>query len=200
MNTATAFVAVPKPPATAMPPAVFIPTCIAGWTVYLVVRVQRNPELREQWGLAPSANALPLLGVLGPVMVVLVLAGAAFASTRGRPLLPPWLWLSLLVYPLWGLVQQWLVQALLVDNLRELHGLGVSALMLVGAIGFGVVHIQHPLLVLATAALGAFYVFLFQRWRNLWPLAVCHGWLGSLFYPWVLGKNPMAELVGLVTG
>jgi hypothetical protein len=43
--------------------------------------------------------------------------------------------------------------------------------------------------------MGAVYVALFQRWPNLWPLAVCHGWLGSLFYPWVLDLNPLAAMV-----
>jgi len=58
------------------------------------------------------------------------------------------------------------------------------------------VHVAHPSLVVATATMGAVYVYLFQTWRNLMPLAVCHGWLGSLFYPWVLHLNPMADIIG----
>jgi hypothetical protein len=71
-------------------------------------------------------------------------------------------------------------------------------LVALGGVGFGIVHIQHPALAAATGVLGALYVALFQRWRNVWPLGVCHGWLGSLFYPWVLDINPLSDMMGLL--
>jgi hypothetical protein len=111
---------------------------------------------------------------------------------------PELLWLSLLLYPLWGLVQQWLVQALFVDGVRALTGARWPWLLVLGAVGFGAIHLAHPPLVVATGLMGATYVALFQRWRNLWPLAVCHGSLGSLFYPWVLDLNPTAGLVSVL--
>ena len=140
-----------------------------------------------------------MLRVMVPPLVLLVILGALLAHARGRELVPDYLWLSLLLYPVWGLVQQWLVQALVVDPLRD-WGLGTVGLVLVGAVGFGAVHLAHPPLAVATAVMGGCYVLLFQRWRNLWPLAVCHGWLGSLFYPWVLDRNPLGELIGPILG
>ena len=76
--------------------------------------------------------------------------------------------------------------------------IGNRCLIGMGAVGFGAVHIQYPLLVVATGLMGAVYVYLFQRWRNLWPLALCHGWLGSFFYPWVLDENPTASMIRLI--
>jgi hypothetical protein len=37
---------------------------------------------------------------------------------------------------------------------------------------------------------------IFLRWRNVWPLGICHGWLGVLFYFWVLGRDPWLEILG----
>jgi uncharacterized protein len=196
--TAAIFVALPKPPAAVLPIALFIPACIAGWGLFLAGRVRRDPALIERWGLRPTASLRPLVSRLAPLLLLLVGGGALVALARGRPLVPEYLWLSLLLYPLWGLIQQWLVQALLVDNVRALTGAGLPALLLLGGIGFGAIHLEHPLLVVATALMGAVYVALFQRWRNLWPLAACHGWLGSLFYPWILDLNPTADLVRLL--
>lgn len=193
--TAAVFVALPKPPAAVWPLAVFIPVCIASWVALLVVRVRADPTLLDRWGLRPRAHLGPLVARLGPLLLVLVLAGAGVALARGRPLRVEWLGVSLVAYPLWGLVQQWLVQALFVDNVRALTGARLPWLLVLGAAGFGAVHLAHPLLAVATAAMGAAYVALFQRWPNLWPLAACHGWLGSLFYPWVLDLNPTAALL-----
>lgn len=195
LATAAAFALIPKPPDASLPLAVFIPVCIISWGAFLVWRLRGDPNLAAQWGLRPSTNLRPLVLRLGPLMALFVALGAAYAVATDAPLLPKYLALSMLLYPLWGLIQQWLVQALLVDNVRALTGARLPWLMLLGSVGFGIVHFQHPTLVLATAAMGAVYVVLFQRWRNLWPLAVCHGWLGSLFYPWVLGLNPLAEML-----
>ncbi|MEZ4241126.1 MAG: CPBP family glutamic-type intramembrane protease [Myxococcota bacterium] len=194
-GTAAAFVALPKPPDAVRPLAVFIPCCVLGWLAYGAVRLRADPTLRDRWGLRPSAHLRPILVRLVPLGAALVPLGATWAALHGRPLLPEALLLSLALYPLWGLVQQWLVQALLVDNVRQLTGATLPWLVALGAVGFGAVHLQHPVLVVATAVMGGVYVALFQRWRNLWPLAVAHGWLGSLFYPWVLGLDPLADLL-----
>ena len=194
--TAGVFLLLPKPPGAALPMAVFIPACVIGWTLWLAIRLRRDPSLADRWGLRPLVHLRPILRWLLPPAVVLFFAGAAVALRLDRPLVPELLWLSLLLYPIWGLIQQWLVQALLVDNIRALTGASLPWLLVLGGVGFGAVHVEHPLLVLATGVMGAFYVALFQRWRNLWPLAVAHGWLGSLFYPWILGHNPLAEMLG----
>ena len=193
--TAAVFVALPKPPAAVAPMAVFIPLCIGGWVAFLLFRVRGDPSLVDRWGLRPGRDLGPLCARLGPLLVLAVIANAAIAHARGQLEIPELLWLSLLLYPLWGLVQQWLVQALFVDNVRALTGARLPWLLAAGGVGFGAIHLAHPLLVVGTALMGVVYVALFQRWRNLWPLAVCHGWLGSLFYPWVLGLNPTADLV-----
>jgi uncharacterized protein len=198
--TGVTFLAIPKPPAAVVPMAAFIVSCMTFWGLYLVVRVYRNRVLLDQWGLRPTRFVRELARFLTPVVVVAVLAGAVYAAATERPLWPAWIGVSLLLYPAWGLVQQWLVQSLLVDNVRALTGARLPWLMVLGAVGFGAVHVAHPKLVVATALVGAVYVWLFQRWRNLWPLAVCHGVLGSFFYPWVLGISPTADIMAFVAG
>ena len=116
---------------------------------------------------------------LGPVV-----AGGVYVWQQGRELL----------------VQQWLVQALVIDNLSVLCRVSLWGLVILGGLGFGLIHIEYPWLVVATGLLGGVYVVLFLWWRNLWPLAVVHGWLGSLFYPWVLGRNPITERAWLERG
>lgn len=196
--TGLVFLALPKPPASVVPLAVFIVACMAAWFTYGVVRVRRDPALLDRWGLRPTAHLGPLLAAVVPGVAVAAVGLAGIAWARGSLAVPGHLALSLALYPAWGLVQQWLVQALVVDNVRALTGAPTAVLVALGAVGFGVLHVEHPLLVAATAVLGGIYVALFQRWRNLWPLAVAHGWLGTLFYAWVLDRDPVGDLLASV--
>lgn len=72
------------------------------------------------------------------------------------------------------------------------------AASLTAAAVYVVVRLAHPPLLVGTALLGGLYVVLFQKHRNLWPLGLVHGWLGSLFYPWVLGIDPLGEAIAMV--
>ncbi len=200
LATGVVFALIPKPPQATAPMAIFIPCCIGFWALFGTWRVRKDASLWQRWGLRPGHELGWLVTRLAPLAALGALGSAGWALAHGRPLWAPYLWLSLLLYPLWGGVQQWLVQCLIIDNTRELTGAPLPVLMVLGAVGFGGIHFQHPLLVVATGLMGMVYVYLFQQRANLWPLAVCHGWLGSLFYPWVLDLNPTAEIVSLVTG
>jgi uncharacterized protein len=196
--TALVFLVIPKPPEAVLPMTAFIPLCIGFWAIYLVFVIRHHSLIAVQWGLLPRQH-LGALGLrLGPLLLLCLSGGALYAVACERPLIPDYILVSIVLYPFWGLIQQWLVQALLVDNIRALSGASLPWLIGMGAVGFGAVHIQYPLLVVATGLMGAVYVYLFQRWRNLWPLALCHGWLGSFFYPWVLDENPTASMIRLI--
>ena len=122
----------------------------------------------------------------------------AFAALQGTLTLH-WHMLPLLaLYPVWGLVQQFLIQALVVGNLHD----GVPALRSawklapIGAALFSAAHWPDLTLMAATFLLGLAFTPLYLRVRNLWPLGVYHGWLGVLAYYWVLGRDPWTELFG----
>jgi hypothetical protein len=67
-------------------------------------------------------------------------------------------------------------------------------LVLVGAVLFSIAHVPNLDLTFATFCVGMIFVPLYLHFRNLWPLGLYHGWLGALFYLWVLGRNPWIEL------
>ena len=94
-----------------------------------------------------------------------------------------------LLYPIWALVQQTLVQSILAGNLEEL-GLGRPAVIALGAAAFGLVHLPDLLLAGLAAAVGIAWTWIFLRTRCLLPLALSHGWLAPLVYAWVLERDP----------
>jgi hypothetical protein len=177
--------------------ALYIGLAAGGWLGYLGWRLRKNPgELRYRGfrrdGLRRAFVAPSIFGVLA------ALAIAGVGAARGTFTLH-WHMLPLLaLYPIWGWIQQFLVQALLARNLQ----LGVPALASpwriapLAAICFGIVHWPDWWLVAATCALGLVFTPIYLRERNLWPLGLWHGWLGVLAYFWLLARDPWVEMVG----
>jgi hypothetical protein len=145
------------------------------------------------WGLH-RAGLLPCARQAAVVLVAGIAAAAAIGSARGALAFDARFLPLLLLYPLWGLVQQLLVLGVVAGNVLALGGSRRLALA-IAAPGFAAVHVPDWPLCGATALLGAVCCLLFLRWRNLWPLGVLHGWLGACFYRWVLGRDPWAELL-----
>ncbi len=178
----------------------YIVTAILGWTAFVVLTAKKRPEVAREWGFRGD-NLVPALTVSAAIFVPVMVLMVVLAAIRGTLATPPSLPLMLLLYPIWGLIQQFLVQALLVTNLAKgplrLHR---NWLIAGGGALFSLVHVGNPLMMLATGMLGATFVALYLRFRNLWPLGLFHGWLASLFYLWLLNRDPLAEVFGHVFG
>lgn len=170
----------------------FILLTIVAWSTYVTFRLRRTPESLREFGL--STHGLRPSTVAASVVLV---AGVAFCLVvgllHGGVRFVPHMFVLALLYPFWGLLQQLLIQAMVVRNLAPI----VSPRIVVAIAGVlsGVVHLPDLALALPTTILGAIFTLLFLRWRNIWALGVCHGWLGVFFYYWVLGRDPWLEIV-----
>jgi hypothetical protein len=174
----------------------FIALASVSWTGYIVWRVRRDRTMWESWGFRTD-NLRQAFFWPSVVFVVSGMAMAWYGVMTGRVLWQGHMLFLLLLYPLWGILQQFLVQALGVHNLMQLfprHGLLLA--MPVGVILFAGVHFPNWRLMLATGLLACFFIPLYLRDRNLWPLGLYHGWLGTFFYLWVLGRDPWVSVFG----
>jgi hypothetical protein len=172
---------------------VFVPIAVSFWISFVWHHARRDPTVLRTWGfrldtLRPAFRAVTAFSL--PAAGVMALVGASQGILR----FPPHAWILMALYPIWGVVQQFLVQALLVRNLEG--SLPRYSLVLVGSCLFAIVHVPEAPLMVATFGLGLVYVPLYLRHRNLWPLGLYHGWLGTLFYLWVLGRDPWVETFG----
>ena len=174
----------------------FVAGAVVAWTIYLWRRARQTPGQLEAWGFRrenfrQSFIALTIAGAVGIGGMALI------AAQRGHL---HWHWhmaVAFTLYPLWGVIQQFLVQALVAANLERLGGrVGHRAsVVAICAVAFGVIHAPGREIMLATFLLGLVFTPVYLRWRNLWPLGMYHGWLGLFFYFWVQGKNPVASLL-----
>lgn len=179
---------------------VYIVGAISFWIGFVLLTARERPAVLGEWGFRKDNVREAFLASAAIFVPVLLLMGL-LARVRGTLAVSPSLAIMLLLYPAWGLVQQFLVQSLLITNLAKgplrSHP---SARMAFGGILFSFVHVGNLYLVLATAILGALFVWLFSKYGNLWPLGLFHGWLASLFYRWFLGRDPLTEIFGTILG
>ncbi len=124
--------------------------------------------------LGRSALEVGLFTVGAALAVVAIgaLAGDGFRPWPGRER-------ALLLYPFWGLAQQFAMQSFTYRRLREATPRPplVAALT---AFLFAIVHYPNLALTGVTFVGGFFWCLLFQRRPNLITLAISHGWLAVL--------------------
>ncbi|MBN2489220.1 MAG: CPBP family intramembrane metalloprotease [Planctomycetes bacterium] len=172
----------------------FIALALVGWSAYLGLALRRHRGQLAQWGLRLDGLARDSRW---PGLVLVCGAGAlvAVGACRGTLRLSWHMAPLLVLYPIWGLAQQFLVQAMVARNLRLWIASPVVVTLIAAAL-FGASHWPDRFLMAATFALALLFTPLYLRRRSLLPLGVAHGWLGVLAYYWLLGRDPWLELVG----
>jgi membrane protease YdiL (CAAX protease family) len=167
------------------------------WGVYLVRRVRTSPSVLSKWGfrtdnfMAVLKQVLPF--GLGAVMVCIIIG-----VIQGT-LNPHWHIIPLLIlYPIFGALQQFLLMALVAGNLQDSNRFNHKTIILLTSILFGLLHYPYWWLVIGTSFLAFFYSYIYLKNRNLYVLGLFHGWLGVLFYYTVVDKDPFLEVFGFL--
>ncbi len=169
----------------------FIAGAVMFWGVYVVLQARRDPDVWGRWGFR-RANLLPATRAASLIGVVALAIMAAFAIAHDLLELHAHMLVLFVLYPVWGLTQHLIIQAMVARNLE----LAPAWIVAICALLFGCVHLPDLELSGATFLLGGAFTAIYLRWRNLWPLGLCHGGLGVFYYFWVAGRNPWRELVG----
>lgn len=176
---------------------VFVIVAAGIWLGYVFWRRRDDRIALRAWGLRRdnlAAAGKAALAVTAPL--VICSAAYGFASAHFPP--PRGFWLILLLYPAWGVAQQFLLNAMLARNLAAfLPGWGV---VLLSAVLFSASHAPDLPVVALTLPAGALWVLLYRRWPNLWALGMAHGIIGTVVFYGVLGRDPVALLLNKIPG
>jgi len=174
----------------------FIALAGVSWIGFIIWRVRQDSSLWVKWGFQ-TKNLSAAFFWPTVIFVVGVSLMAWYGLANDRLLWQGHIVFLLLLYPLWGILQQFLVQALGVANLMTVFPKpGWMVAMPVGIVLFSLIHFPNGLLMLATGLMAGLFIPCYLRERNLWPLGLYHGWLGTFFYLWVLGKDPWVSVFG----
>lgn len=165
------------------------------WAVYIYKRYRENPLILREWGfryenLKPSfLFILPFtLSIITAIILYGYYSHAIFLNWHVIPVLA--------IYPVWGIVQQFLTLALVAGNLLAITSVkpNKNQIILFISVLFALVHYPSLPLIIFTFFMEMVFAIAYFRWRNLWPLALCHGWVASLLLFFVLGRDLWDEL------
>lgn len=177
--------------------AAFIALALFAWIVYIAMRVRKDSSLLTVWGFRRDRFRSAFIATSSIAGIAIAMM-AVIAVSHGSALFH-WHMLPLfLLYPVWGITQQFLIQGLVVRNLSRASGVVGTAWVVttVSAALFAIVHLPDPTLAIGTFFLGLAFTPIYLKWRNLWPLGIYHGWLGVLVYFWILHRDPWLEVFG----
>jgi membrane protease YdiL (CAAX protease family) len=173
------------------------------WLTYVLLRTRGNPDLWRKWGFAKAGFATSIRLAALPFAVGItfsvgfgLLAGTAELNWHIVPLLA--------LYPLWGLVQQFLILALVCGNLVAMGktmakgSVPEGIAVLVTAILFASVHSPNLPLMAATFLMGMVTASVYLKSNNIWFAGLFHGWFATVFYYFALGTDPWPRLVEII--
>jgi len=169
-----------------------------GWAAFVIRRASTQRGILLEWGFRAD-NLLRAFGVAAFLSLPAFVAMALIPEKPGNLQFCSRVLPLLVLYPVWGVIQQFLVQGLVVRNVTMTRLGSIRPLVVIaGASLFALVHVPQIPLMVATFAMGVLFVPLYLAYHNLWPLGVFHGWLGAMFYAWVLHQDPWSDFLATV--
>ena len=165
---------------------------------YLAWRVRRSKSAFKAWGMRtdnfwPALRAQLVFGAVGAVALL------SFGVATGALVLPLTFWLTVGLYPIWGVAQQFALQSLIGRNLRGVLSRPVPVALVASAL-FAAAHYPRIELVILTGVGGVFFTLIYLRIPNLWAVGIVHGILGSLAVYIILKEDPGAAIWAFVSG
>ncbi|HZJ74190.1 MAG TPA: CPBP family glutamic-type intramembrane protease [Perlabentimonas sp.] len=174
----------------------FIAASILFWGIYIIYRKKRNKDILQYWGFTQTnfLKTFKMVGIFALILIGLFTANAIFKQYQ---LLDIHLLYVLLLYPIWGLIQQFMMMSLVLGNLIDMSSKKVPEFVyaLIVSILFSAVHFPSIILMIITFALALYYSQVFLRYRNLYPLGLFHGWIASFFYYYVLNFDSWENVI-----
>jgi uncharacterized protein len=175
----------------------FIATAIIFWTCYVIYRSKTKPGITKYWGFRTDNFNRVVKTILpfGAVCLIIFIGVGLYQETINITwhIIP-----ILILYPIWGIIQQFLLIALTTGNLQDYNNSGFNRtfIIILSALLFGLIHYPYLWLMLGTFVLAIFYGRIYLKERNIYVLGIFHGWLGGLFFYTVIDRDPFIETFG----
>ena len=172
----------------------FIAGACLFWIGFVAVRASVSPSVLADWGFT-TRDFGRSLALLAPALLLASLCFVAYGMFTGGLLLNRHIVWIFLLYPVWGLVQQFLIVCLLASSLRRHSHIPERQIVLLTAVVFAVAHAPSIPLAVAAFFLAVVTTTVYFRTHNLWAMGLFHGWFATGLYFLALGQDPWQDVV-----
>lgn len=177
----------------------YILVVILFWGFFIRARLRGNPTLLKHWGFRVD-NFKASLKMVIPFIILSSLLCFFIGYLQNSLNLNWHIFPLLLLYPIWGIIQQFLLLSLLSGNFKDMKKTNFSnpQIIMSSSLIFGLIHLPTPWLVIGTFILSLVYNYIFLRIPNIYSLGVFHGWMAALFFYTVVDKDPFNQVFGFL--
>ncbi len=159
---------------------------------------QKSIKRLRFWGLTTSGFK-PSVIYLAPFVVGIILFTLMYAFFDDRLVLSWHLLWILLLYPLWGFLQQFLMLGIILQNLLQLLDERISRTAIYGLVAmlFSCIHYPSLFLMIFAFILEAILIAAYIKWRNLWAIGIAHGITATIVLFYVQQRDLWVELFAM---
>jgi uncharacterized protein len=165
------------------------------WMSYVAYRYYLDHSILKYWGYKKE-NFGKSQRILLPFVIASIGITILYAHMNGISLLNPGIIPVILLYPVWGIIQQFLLVCILSENLKN-TSFFISRkyhLMIVVSGFFSLIHYPYLSLMVFTFIMEIVFLEVYMRWRNLWALGFAHGIIATFLLYFVLNRDLWIEL------
>lgn len=165
------------------------------WVIYVYREYKRNPGVHKSWGFQKAWLRSSFYFLL-PVALIFF-TGIILYGIFNHIHFFNWHIIPVLVlYPVWGIIQQFMMVGLVAGNLKKLTDVKItdSQIILFTSFLFALVHFPSIPLMGYAFFIEIIFIKAYLRWPNLWTLGLYHGWISTFFIYFVLERDLWSEL------
>lgn len=165
------------------------------WIIYVYKRYQKDHTILISWGFQKKNFRQSFLFIFP--FAVLSITGILIYGFLNHADILNWHMIPIfLLYPVWGLIQQFMIIGLIAGNLKELRNITFKnyQIILFTSLLFSLVHYPSVFLMIFTFFIEVVFIFTYLKWRNLWSLGLYHGVIACLLLFYVLERDMWLEL------
>jgi uncharacterized protein len=169
-------------------------TCLF-WLGYVVFRYREDNSILKFWGFKRENLSKSLYALL-PFLITIAVFTWLYGISSGVRILNFHIIPVLMLYPAWGIIQQFMLVCIIALNLqnRVFFSSHKIFLILLVSLFFSMVHFPYITLMVFTFFMEIIFLFAYYRWRNLWAIGLMHGWSATFLLFYVLNRDLWQEL------
>ncbi len=165
------------------------------WAGYIFYRYLKDHGILKQWGYTKENFGKSML-ILLPFVLISIICIIIYVFIKSEIILSWHVLPVLILYPAWGIIQQFMMVNLIACNLQEIRSVRLNNMqsILITAFIFSLVHHPYILLMIFTFIMEILFLLVFMKWRNLWALGLAHGWIATFLLFYALERDLWTEL------
>lgn len=165
------------------------------WLSYILHRNYTDKSVTNYWGFRKE-NFHESITLLVPLIIISIVITVVYGYLKEIIILNWHILPVLVLYPVWGIFQQFFMLGLIMQNLNKLVKINFNklTLLIITSTLFSLIHYPNPFLMLFTFIMEVVFITVYMKWLNLWAIGLAHGWIASFLLYFVLGRDLWLEL------